>query len=72
MSEAQDSLTAGNSRPASSASPAPVPSRPSGPVTMGFGGAWGEPPRDDDSGLGGHTLLSRPSVSQGRRTLFRR
>jgi hypothetical protein len=69
MSKAQDSLPTSNAKPAS---PDPVPGHSSAPVAMAHGEAWGEPGMDDGAGSGGHTLLSRPSLPQGRRSLFRR
>ncbi len=69
MSKDQDSLPARSAEPAS---PDLVSDHPSGPVAMAHGEAWGEHGMDDGAGLGGHTLLSRPSPPQGRRSLFRR
>jgi len=69
MSKAQDSLPARGAEPAS---PDPVSDHPSGLVAMAHGGAWREHGTDNGAGSGGHTLLSRPSPPQGRKSLFRR
>lgn len=65
MSNAQNSLLASGTGPDR---PEPMQDAPPVSATM----AHGEVRTDDGADLGGHTLLSRPPVPQGRRSLFRR
>jgi hypothetical protein len=41
-------------------------------LAVSNGGDWSELGMDEDAGSDGHTLLSRSSAPQGRRSLFRR
>jgi hypothetical protein len=50
----------------------PAPDRRSSPLAVSDGGDWSELGMDEDAGSDGHTLLSRSSAPQGRRSLFRR
>ncbi len=69
MSEAANSQTVSN---AERASRDPLSDHPSTPVVLAKGEAAGRFEIDDGTSLGGHKLLSRPSLPQGRRSLFRR
>ncbi len=64
-----------NGRPASNAEPTSPESAPDhvyGLVTRAGDEPSGEFGMDNDAGSGGHTLLSRPPLPQGRKSLFRR
>ena len=69
MSEAQNSI------PASDAESVSAESAPDRAYVLAAGDG-GEPSggfrTESGSDIGGHTLLSRPAVPQGRRSLFRR
>jgi hypothetical protein len=69
MSKVQDSLPVSD---ADNTTAEPVLDLTFGPETSGREEGGGELGMDDNAGSGGHTLLSRPSPQQGRRSLFRR
>ena len=57
---------------AEAAFPDSLPSLSHEPTELSKGEATGELGMDDGADLGGHGLLSRPALPQGRRSLFRR
>jgi hypothetical protein len=57
---------------AEAASPDTLPSLSRDSTALANGEANGELGMDDGADLGGHGLLSRPALPQGRRSLFRR
>jgi hypothetical protein len=67
MTKAPINLTVGNAESVASET---LPSYPASPVADGV--AAGEGGMDAGANIGAHALLSRPSLSQGRRSLFRR
>jgi len=69
MNTDPDSLKAGDAEPAS---PEAVSELGCGLVAGANREPCGEFGINDGADLGGHTLLSRPAVPQGRRSLFRR
>ncbi len=69
MSEAPNSLPASE---AESAFPESATEDASGLVAGADGEDCDEFGMDNGTNLGGHTLLSRPALPQGRRSLFRR
>ena len=69
MSEAQNSLPASDAESVSAES---APDRTYGPAAEAGGEPSGGFRMESGSDVGGHTLLSRPAVPQGRRSLFRR
>jgi hypothetical protein len=69
MSDAQNSLSGTDAEPGS---PESERDHASGLMGMPNGENRTELQMEDGADLGGHTLLSRPSAQQGRRSLFRR
>ncbi len=69
MSDAQNSLPAGNAEPGS---PESEPDHAYGLMGTPNGENRSEFRMDNGTDLGGHTLLSRAPAPQGRRSLFRR
>jgi hypothetical protein len=69
MNDTQNSLPSGDAEPGS---PEFEPDHASGLMGMANGENRTEFRMEDGVDLGGHTLLSRPSAQQGRRSLFRR
>ena len=69
MSDAQNSLSGTDAEPGS---PEPERDHASGLMGMQNGENRTELRMEDGADLGGHTLLSRASAHQGRRSLFRR
>lgn len=68
MSDAQNSPAGINAEPRSLE---PKPNHDSRLTGFANGEKWGEFRRQDIVNPGGHTLLSRPSSQQGRKSLFR-
>jgi hypothetical protein len=69
MSSTQNSLSASEAEPVSLESAADqISGLVAGTDTESCGDFW----TDNGPDVGGHTLLSRPSGPQGRRSLFRR
>lgn len=69
MSEAANSRTVSS---AEATSRDPLSDDPSIPIVLAKAEAGAEFKMCDGAGLDGHGLLSRPSLLQGRRSLFRR
>jgi hypothetical protein len=69
MNDTQNSLRSGDAEPGP---PESEPDHASVLMGMANGENRTEYRMEDRADLGGHTLLSRPSTPQGRRSLFRR
>ena len=69
MTEFLDGVSPGNAEPTSVES---APDRRFDFVAEPDGASGGQVATDNEADMGGHTLLSRSPVLQGRRSLFRR